>query len=407
MPFDTTLTATLPGARLPRALVALFACACGLSVANVYYAQPLLDALAAEFAIGPGAAGAIVTATQLGSAMALLLLVPLGDQLNRRRLILMQTIALISSLLWVSLAQDTVTLLIGMLIVGLLGTAMTQGLIAYAATCASSEERGQVVGTVQGGVFMGLLLARLFAGFISDLAGWRGVYLTSALMMAVLAVMLWRVLPDQRPSARPLPYPQLILSMFSLLREEPVLQVRGLLALLMFAVFSIFWSALVFPLSTPPYALSHTAIGTFGLVGVVGALAAARAGRWADRGLGQWVTGLALLLLALSWLPLWFTLHSMAWLVLGIIALDLAGQAIHVTNQSMILHARPDAQSRVIGGYMLFYAAGSGLGAVASTATYAAFGWSGVCLLGMGVSLIALLFWAATLRYQTQSNQLR
>lgn len=407
MQLDRTLTATSNNVRLPRTLVALFACACGLSVANVYYAQPLLDALAVDFAIGPGAAGAIITATQLGSALALLLLVPLGDQVNRRWLTLMQTAALIASLLWVCLAQGTVTLLIGMLVVGLLGTAMTQGLIAYAATCASPEERGQVVGTVQGGVVMGLLLARLFAGLIADLAGWRGVYLTSALMMAVLGVMLWRVLPDQRPAARPLPYPQLILSMFSLLRKDGVLQVRGMLALLMFAVFNIFWSALVFPLSGPPYELSHTAIGAFGLVGMVGALAAARAGYWADRGLGQWVTGVALLLLTLSWLPLCFTPSSIAWLVLGVITLDLAGQAIHVTNQSMIFRARPDAHSRVIGCYMLFYAVGSGLGAVASTATYAAFGWSGVCLLGISVSLVALLFWVATLRYQTHCNHLR
>lgn len=382
-----------------RALVALFACACGLSVANVYYAQPLLDALAADFAISHGAVGGIITGTQVGSALALLFVVPLGDQMDRRRLILLQIVALIGGLVGVGLAQSATALLAGMLAIGLLGTAMTQGLIAYAATSCSPEERGQVVGTVQSGVFMGLLLARLFAGFIADLAGWRWVYLTSALVMLVLGVILWRMLPAQCPSARRLPYLSLILSMFTLLREDRVLQVRGVIALLMFAVFNIFWSALVFPLTQAPYGFSHTAIGTFGLVGVVGALAAARAGRWADRGLGQRTTGLALTLLMLAWLPLWFTPQSIAWLVLGIIALDLAGQAIHVTNQSMIFAARPDAHSRTVGCYMLFYSAGSGLGALASTATYAAFGWSGVCLSGAAVSLLALVFWAVTRSY--------
>ena len=400
MLLDNTLTEEVrtQASRMPRTLVALFACACGLSVANVYYAQPLLDALAADFTISHAAVGGIITGTQIGSALALLFLVPLGDQLDRRRLTLVQTVALIGALVGVGLAQTATALLAGMLAIGLLGTAMTQGLIAYAATCSSPEERGQVVGAVQGGVFMGLLLARLFAGFITDLAGWRWVYLTSALMMLVLGVILWRRLPEQRPAGLRLPYLRLIVSMFTLLRTDRVLQVRGIIALLMFAVFNIFWSALVFPLSQPPYQLSHTAIGTFGLVGVVGALAATRAGRWADQGLGQRTTGLALILLMLSWLPLWFTPHSIAWLVLGIIALDLAGQAIHVTNQSMIFNARPDAHSRVVGCYMLFYSAGSGLGALASTATYAAFGWSGVCLLGAGVSLLALLFWAVTVR---------
>jgi predicted MFS family arabinose efflux permease len=158
------------------------------------------------------------------------------------------------------------------------------------------------------------------------------------------------------------------------------------------------------PLSAPPYALSHTLIGAFGLVGVVGALGAARAGHWADRGLGQWTSGLALLLLLVSWLPLSFTPNSLWWLVIGIIALDLGGQAIHVTNQSMIFSSQLQAHSRLVGCYMLFYSVGSGLGAIASTAAYATLGWPGVCLLGAGVSGLALAFWVATLRYMPKTG---
>ncbi len=395
-----------PGAApsMPRSLVALFACASGLSVANVYYAQPLLDALAADFAISHAAVGGVITATQVGCALALLLLVPLGDRMDRRRLMLVQLAALVAALVGVGLATSSTTLLLGMLAVGLLGTAMTQGLIAYAATAAAPSERGRVAGAAQGGVVIGLLLARVQAGVIADLAGWRGVYFFSAVVMLALGAMLWRVLPTQVPPSRRLSYAQLILSMLTLLRHERVLQIRGVIALLMFTAFSVFWSVLVLPLSAPPYAFSHTLIGAFGLVGVVGALGAVRAGHWADRGLGQWTSGLALLLLLVSWLPLSFSTNSLWWLVIGIIALDLGGQTIHVTNQSMIFSSQPQAHSRLIGCYMLFYSIGSGLGAIASTAAYAALGWPGVCLLGAGVSWLALVFWAATLRYMPKTG---
>ena len=376
----------------------LFAIASGLSVANVYYAQPLLDALARDFGISHAAVGGVITATQLGCALALLFLVPLGDRVDRRRLMAMQMLALTIALIAVGMAQSTLALLAGMLAVGLLGTAMTQGLIAYAASAAAPHEQGRVVGTAQGGVFIGLLLARVFAGGVSDLAGWRGVYFCAALLMLGIAIPLWRRLPILPPASRTLSYPRLLASMLTLLRQEKVLQVRGMLALLMFAAFNIFWSALVLPLSAPPYNFSHTLIGAFGLAGVVGALAAARAGQWADRGYARRTSGLALLMLLLAWWPLSLMEVSLWALVMGIVLLDLGGQALHVTNQSLIFRTRPDAHSRLVGLYMMFYAVGSGLGAISTTVTYARFGWQGVCLLGASVSLLALVFWWVTQR---------
>lgn len=381
---------------MPPGVVRLFAIASGLSVANVYYAHPLLDALARDFGMSQGAVGGVVSATQAGCALALLLLVPLGDRVDRRRLMAAQLLALVAALVMTGLAQSAPALLAGMLLVGLLGTAMTQGLIAYAASAAAPHEQGRVVGAAQGGVFIGLLLARVFAGGVSDLAGWRGVYLCAAALVLALALPLWRRLPVVTADPQAASYLRLVASMLTLLRTERVLQVRGLLALLMFAAFNIFWSALVWPLSAPPHDFSHTAIGAFGLVGVVGALAAGRAGRWADSGLGQRTSAAALAALLLAWWPLSLLDWSLGALVVGIVLLDLGGQALHVTNQSLILRSRPGAHGRLLGLYMLFYAVGSGLGAIGSTLVYARAGWQGVCLLGASVSLLALLFWCAT-----------
>lgn len=388
----------IPAGSLPGSVVATFAVACGLSVANVYYAQPLLDAMARDFRISYGSVGVVMTATQVGCALALLLVVPLGDLMDRRRLILAQLVWLGLALAAVGGATGRAVLLAGVGAVGLLGTAMTQGLVAYAATLAAPTERGRVVGSAQGGVVIGLLLARTMAGLLADLAGWRAVYFASAGVAAVMIVVLARMLPRQPAPAARLSYPRLLGSMGTLLVRDRVLQVRGVIAMLMFAAFSVFWTALVLPLSAPPYSLSHTAIGSFGLVGAVGALAAARAGRLADRGLGEWTTGVSLALLLASWLPIGLTAWSLGALVVGVIVLDLAGQAIHVVNQSLIFRTHPEAHSRLVGCYMLFYSVGSGAGAIASTRAYAAAGWTGVCLLGASISLAALAFWAFTLR---------
>ena len=390
---------------MPAGLVWLFAIASGLCVANVYYAQPLLDLLAASLGISLAAVGSVVTATQIGSALALLLLVPLGDRLERRRLMLAQLLALVVALMWVAWAQSSLLLLAGMLAIGLLGTAMTQGLIAYAASAAGDNERGRVVGAAQAGVFIGLLMARVVAGGIADLGGWRSVYVVSALVMLLLAGFLYRRLPRLPATEEEMSYLQLIASMARLLRQDRVLQIRGMLALLMFAAFNIFWSALVLPLSAPPYGYSHTVIGAFGMVGVIGALGATGAGRWVDRGRGQTVTAMALLVLLLAWWPLSLMPQSLWALAVGIVLLDLGGQALHVSNQSMILRERPQAYSRLVGLYMLFYAIGSGVGAIATTATYARAGWSGVCLLGATTCGVAGVFWLVTRRSMLEKLQ--
>jgi len=384
-----------PAPALSRKTALLFAFACGLAVANIYFAQPLLGTISGEFGIAASSIGAVITVTQICYALGLLLLVPLGDFLNRRTLVASQMLLSVIALLVVGFSTNSAVLLAGIAVVGLLAV-VTQTLVAFAAALASPSERGQIVGVVTSGIVMGILLARTFAGILTDIAGWRSVYLASAALTLMMAVTLYRILPRDERQRDSLSYWQLLRSVLTLFVEERVLRIRAVLALLIFAAFSILWTSLVLPLSAPPFSLSHTAIGAFGLAGAAGALAAARAGRLADRGFGQRTTGIALALLLISWLAIRYAGQSLFPLIIGIILLDLAVQAVHVTNQSMILSVRPEARSRLTAGYMVFYSIGSAAGSIASTSIYAYAGWSGVCWLGAGVSAIALLFWAAT-----------
>ncbi|MFJ7408109.1 MULTISPECIES: MFS transporter [unclassified Lysinibacillus] len=382
---------------MSRSLTLLFATACGMSVANIYFAQPLLDRLSNDFGIDHSVIGVVITITQIFYGLGLLLLVPLGDLLNQRRLIVGQMLLSTIALIIVGTAFSSVVLFIGMALVGLLAV-VTQTLVAFAANIASPTERGRVVGIVTSGIVIGILLARTFAGILTDLAGWRSVYIVSAALMLLLASLFFKVLPVVEREVKSITYLQLIRSTLTLFIQERTLRVRSVLALLIFADFSILWTSLVLPLSAPPFALSYSAIGAFGLVGVAGALAAASAGKLADRGYGQRTTGIALLLLLISWLFISYLQQTFVALVVGIVLLDLAVQAIHVTNQTMILPLHPEARSRLTAGYMMFYSIGSASGSIASTQIYAHFGWGGVSLLGASVSAFALLFWALSIR---------
>lgn len=206
-----------------------------------------------------------------------------------------------------------------------------------------------------------------------------------------------RVLPRQSIPESTDSYIATLRSIPVLFLRDRILLVRGLLALLIFATFSTFWTALVLPLSTPPFSYSHSQIGLFGLVGMAGALAANGAGRLADRGFGPWTSGVSLALLLASWGLIALLPVSLPLLLAGVVVLDLAVQAVHVTNQSIIFERHPEAGSRLVGGYMVFYSIGSALGAITSTMAYAQAGWSGVSMLGAAFSAAALLFWGATL----------
>lgn len=381
-----------PALSLSRGQTLLFATTCALAVANVYFAQPLLESMARDLSVTTAAIGVVVTATQIGYAAGLLLVVPLGDLLNRKRLILTQILLSAGALCAVGFSPNLPALLASLLLVGLLAV-VVQVVVAYAAALASPDQRGQAVGTVTSGVVLGILLARFISGAVADLAGWRGVYFVSAALMLALAVLLYRSTPATGAAPTTGGYWPLLRSTFALYKTERTLRIRGVFALLIFAAFSVLWTSMVLLLSAPPLSLSHTQIGLFGLAGIAGALAATKAGQLADRGKGNHTTGFALALLTLSWLPTAYVEHSLIALVVGVILLDFAVQAVHVTNQSLIFAARPDAHSRLVGAYMVFYSIGSGLGAIAATYVYALGGWSSVCLFGAGISSVAFLYW--------------
>jgi predicted MFS family arabinose efflux permease len=387
-----------------QATILILAACAAFSVANVYYAQPLLDAVTHAFGIRDAVAGGLITATQLGSTLALLLVLPLGDLMDRKRLLMGELGLLMGSLLAVSLTANIWVLFVGMLALGLLGTAATQGAVAYAATLSVACDRGRVIGLVQSGVLVGVLGSRTVAGLVADLAGWRAVFQLSAVLATATLLFVRWCLPMAPVASASISYGRLLLTMGSLLRHERVLQVRGVLGFLVFAAFGAFWSANVLPLRAAPHNLSHGAIGALGLVGMAGALAAARAGRWADAGFGQRTTAAGLALLAISWGFIAQLPQSMAALVLGIVLLDMGGQAVHVISQSMIFKSRPELHSRLVGCYMLFYASGLGLGAIAATSMFAVFGWDGVCWLGFSLSTLALLFWFVTRHHADPAN---
>lgn len=262
---NSSQKATLP--RLSRYQTFLFSITCAIAVANIYFAQPLLESMAASLAVSSGIIGIVVTATQAGYAVGLLFIVPLGDLLNRKKIILTQMLLSALALCAVGMAQNWIMLLGAMVLVGLMAV-VVQVVVAYAATLASPEQRGEAVGTVTSGIVLGILLARFVSGAVADLAGWRGVYFVSAVLMVCMALVLFRTMPASTPPPAKDGYWKLLRSMFQLYLTERSLRVRGTFALLIFAAFSVLWTSMVLPLSAPPLSLSHTQIGLFGLAGV-------------------------------------------------------------------------------------------------------------------------------------------
>jgi predicted MFS family arabinose efflux permease len=377
---------------LSRAQTLMVAAAAGMSVANIYYAQPLLDLMANDLGISPSRTGLVVTLTQVGYGLGLIFIVPIGDLIDRRKLIIVQGLLSAIALVVVATVGAKTTLLAGMGAVGLLAV-LVQTLVAHAAALATPTQRGGVVGTVTSGVVTGILAARTVAGTIADYGGWRTVYLTSALLTVAMVGVLVKALPRQEMEQHPETYLDALFSVPYTFVHEPALLFRGVLALLVFASFSTFWTALVLPLSAPPFSYSHTSIGLFGLVGLAGAIGATCAGRLADRGYGRWTTGVSLALLLTSWALIAFLPSSISLLLIGVILLDLAVQAVHVSNLSVIVSLHPQKSGRMIGGYMVFYSVGSAVGAITATAIYAWYDWPGICILGGAFSGIALLVW--------------
>ena len=374
---------------MPRSLVLLLAVATGVTVATSYYAQPLLATIRHSFGTSAAAAGLIVTAAEIGYVTGLVLLVPLGDLLERRRLVFVMSLVTAASLGGAAAAPS-----LGWLYVFAALAAATsvvaQILVAFAATLAGEQERGRVVGTVMSGLLLGILLARTVAGYVAAASSWRVVYVMAAGLMVVVAGVLWRSLPRLKSQVS-LTYPQVLASVLQIFRSEAVLRRRAVFGGLSFAAFAVLWTSLAFLLAGPPYHYGAGTIGLFGLAGASGAVMASVAGRLADRGLQAALTVGTALAIVVGFVLLW-TGSQELWAVLaGIVVLDAGCQGMHITNQSEIYKLAGEARSRVNSAYMTCYFVGGTVGSVGSALTYGAFGWDGVAGLGAGIGALTLL----------------
>jgi predicted MFS family arabinose efflux permease len=377
---------------MSRGLILLFAVATGQAVSSNYLAQPLLDTLRDQFGVTTAVAGLIVTTAQVGYAAGLILLLPLGDLFERRRLI--TTLAVITV---AGLAAAAVAPSIGFFIAaaGLIGitSVMAQLLVPFAATLAPEAERGRVVGSVVSGLILGILLGRTVSGIVSQVAGWRTTYALAAVLMLVQAVVLYVKLPRYRQSAG-LSYPRLLASVLDIARGEPVLRRRALYGVYSFGAFSVLWTTLAFLLAGPEYGYSDGIIGLFGLVGAAGALTASVVGRFTYRGWVYWLTGGASGLMFGGFVFLWFGGHSLAALLAGVVLLDVGSQGVHISNQSEIYRLRPEARNRINAFYMTCCFLGAAAGSASAAFTYDHWGWPGTCALGALVSIASVARWA-------------
>ncbi|EPF2246093.1 MFS transporter [Citrobacter werkmanii] len=383
------MTKTTQG--LSPSLILLMSIATGLAVASNYYAQPLLDTIARNFSLSASTAGFIVTAAQLGYAAGLLFLVPLGDMFERRMLIVSMTLLAAGGMLITASSQSLGMLILGTALTGLFSV-VAQILVPLAATLATPDKRGKVVGTIMSGLLLGILLARTVAGLLANLGGWRTVFWVASILMALMAIALWRGLPKMKSDTQ-LNYPQLLGSVFSLFIHDKLLRTRAMLGCLTFANFSILWTSMAFLLAAPPFNYSEGMIGLFGLAGAAGALGARPAGGFADKGKSHLTTTVGLLLLLLSWLAIWLGHTSVPMLIIGILILDLTVQGVHITNQTVIYRIHPDARNRLTAGYMTSYFIGGAAGSLISASAWQHAGWAGVCLAGTTVAVLNLLVW--------------
>ncbi|MFI7134476.1 MFS transporter [Nonomuraea sp. NPDC050153] len=382
-----------PDGRLSRGLLLLMSVATGLAVAGNYFAQPLLDLIGRELELGPSQAALVVTAAQGGYALGLILLVPLGDLVERRRLAVSLYAATAVFLLVSATAPNGTVLLAGAALTALASVG-AQVVVPFAATLAGPAERGRVVGTVMTGLMLGLLLARTASGVLSELGGWRTVYWANAALMALMAVLLRVFLPRLGGDGGGLTYLGLLRSTVAMFRHEPLLRWRAGIGALSLASFSVLWTALTFLLSRSPYDWPESAIGLFGLVGVVGALTATVAGRLADRGYVQVVTGAGTVLLVASWLALAAGAQSLIWLLAGVLVLDLAHQAVLNSSQNVLFALRPEARNRINSAFLTVFFAGGAVGSALASVVWVRGGWTGVFVLGVALSAGTVVLWA-------------
>ena len=374
---------------MSRFLIVLMSVASGVTAANLYYAQPLGEKLSQFFNVSSTLIGIAAMLIQLGYAMGLVFLVPLGDIKEHRSLIMTMLFCSMIALLGLSFASNVGWFLVGSLFVGL--TSVTPMLIVtLAAHLANPAKRGRVIGSVMSGLLIGILLSRTFSGIVGSALGWQAVYRIAAIMMGLLILIFKLSIPKTIPDAV-MSYGKLLRSLTVLLRNQHTLREASLVGAMMFATFSTFWTTLSFLLKSPTYNLGTQVAGMFGLIGVAGALAATVVGRIADKKSPRFTLSIAIVFTSTAFICFWFFGYRMWGLVLGTILLDLGVQSGQISNQSRINALDASARSRNNAVYMAFYFIGGALGSFLGSLFWGILGWTGVCIVGISFQIIAAI----------------
>jgi predicted MFS family arabinose efflux permease len=361
----------------------------GLVVANIYYNQPLLGKIAQTFAVTEAQAGAIAMLTQVGYASGLLFIVPLGDMLRRKRLILADFVLIIIALLLAAFSPNVYFLMAASWLIGTTSV-LPQLFIPLAAHLARPEARGKAVGTVMSGLLIGILLSRTVSGFVGELWGWRAMFLIAAGVMVVLWIALYFLLPEVYPDFKG-SYKSLMKSLWPLFRQEPLLRLAAVRGGLAFAAFGGFWATLVFLLQGAPFYAGSGVAGAFGLVGALGALAAPLVGRLSDNRNTRHMVTAMIGLIILAYVVFGFSGQSIPGLVLGVVLIDIGIQATHISNQTLVFSLNPQARNRLNTVYMVIYFLGGATGTFLATQAWKQWQWPGVVAVGLVSATLSLV----------------
>lgn len=377
-------------------IILILAAACGVIAANLYYAQPLVGPISSALGLSSGAAGLIVTLTQIGYGIGLLFIVPLGDILENRKLVVVSLLFTAIVLTIAAVVKSAPLFLTASLFIGL-GSVAAQVLVPYAAHLSPDATRGRNVGNVMSGLLLGIMLARPISSIVAEFMGWRAVFVLSGITIFVLALVLAKALPARQPLTT-VQYPKLLRSMLHLLRTTPILRRRAIYHACVFGTFSLFWTTVPLLLTSPTFHFSQKGVALFALVGVSGAAAAPVAGRLADRGMIRPATGLALALVIVSvFLPLMIQTGStfaLVSLVIAAILLDMGVSANLVLGQRAIFSLGAEFRSRLNGLYMAIFFAGGAIGSATGGWAYAIGGWKAALLIGIALPTIAMIYYA-------------
>lgn len=374
---------------LTKTLLWLMTIGAGLVVANNYYNQPLLGKIAKEFNVSEATANNVAMLTQIGYALGLLILIPLGDMFRRKKIIIADFVLIILSLLTFSLSTNINVMFVASFLIGF-SSVIPQMFVPIAAQLSKPEEKGKNVGLVMSGLLVGILVSRVFSGIVGEILGWREVYYIAIVIVAVFGISIVLVLPNIKPTFKGT-YSQLMQSLVYYVWTLPSLRLASLRGALGFGSFMAFWTTLTFHLERPPFLAGSDIAGMLGLVGVAGAVAASLIGSLTDRMNKNLLIVIAILTMIASWAIFGVWGFSYAGLIVGIILLDVGLQSMHVTNQTIVFSTHPEATNRLNTVYMVSYFIGGSLGTFISGKAWGMYGWQGSVGVGIVFVSVALI----------------